>query len=100
MVLRDGRHLVGILRSYDQFSNVVLEQCVERRTLLAGTENVAATHTQQPPQQQRLPVVCDEPVGLYLVRGDQIVLLVRFLLLKGPLKKKALPVNPQSISFA
>jgi U6 snRNA-associated Sm-like protein LSm1 len=30
VVLRDGRQYIGVLRSFDQFSNIVLEQCVER----------------------------------------------------------------------
>lgn len=30
VVLRDGRHLVGVMRSYDQFSNIVLEDTHER----------------------------------------------------------------------
>ena len=29
-MLRDGRHLVGVMRSYDQFSNIVLEDTHER----------------------------------------------------------------------
>ena len=31
VILRDGRNLVGVMRSFDQFSNVVLEDAVERR---------------------------------------------------------------------
>ena len=30
VVLRDGRKLLGILRSYDQFANLVLQDTVER----------------------------------------------------------------------
>lgn len=30
IILRDGRHLVGILRSFDQFLNLVVEETVER----------------------------------------------------------------------
>jgi U6 snRNA-associated Sm-like protein LSm1 len=33
VVLRDGKHLIGILRSFDQFSNVILEDCIERRSV-------------------------------------------------------------------
>ena len=28
VILRDGRNLVGVMRSFDQFSNVVLEDAV------------------------------------------------------------------------
>jgi hypothetical protein len=41
--------------SYDQFSNIVLEDCAERRCVN--------------------DTFCDEPVGLFILRGDQIVLL-------------------------
>jgi U6 snRNA-associated Sm-like protein LSm1 len=54
-VLRDGTHLVGILRSFDQFSNIVLESAVERRFL--GKQSF------------------DIPLGLFILRGDNIVLL-------------------------
>lgn len=30
VVLRDGRNLVGVLRSFDQYSNMVLEDTFER----------------------------------------------------------------------
>jgi len=30
VVLRDGRNLVGVMRSFDQFSNMVLEDTHER----------------------------------------------------------------------
>ena len=29
-ILRDGRHLIGNLRSYDQFANLVLQETIER----------------------------------------------------------------------
>jgi len=54
-VLRDGTHLVGILRSFDQFSNIVLENAVERR--FVGKQ------------------CFDIPLGLFILRGDNIVLL-------------------------
>lgn len=54
-VLRDGKHLVGVLRSFDQFSNIILEDAVERRNV--GKQCV------------------DIPLGLFILRGDNIVLL-------------------------
>lgn len=30
VILRDGRHLVGILRSFDQFLNLVMQETCER----------------------------------------------------------------------
>ena len=55
IVLSDGRHLVGVLRSFDQFLNLVVEDTSER-ILMPG-------------------LYCDVPLGLYIVRGDNIVLL-------------------------
>lgn len=55
LILRDGRHLVGKLVSIDQFLNLILENTCER-VLLTGK-------------------YCDVPLGLYIVRGDTIVLL-------------------------
>eukprot|EP01036_Dinobryon_divergens_P027594 gene27594-36397_t len=54
-ILRDGRNLVGILRSFDQYLNLVLEETFERVTCDDK--------------------YCDLPLGLFLVRGDSIVLL-------------------------
>lgn len=54
-MLRDGRHLIGVLRSFDAFSNLVLADTVERR---------------------HVGKVCtDVRVGLYVVRADNMVLL-------------------------
>jgi U6 snRNA-associated Sm-like protein LSm1 len=55
IILRDGRHLVGTLRSFDHFMNLVLENTFER-VLLKGKYS-------------------DIELGLYIVRGDTIVLM-------------------------
>jgi U6 snRNA-associated Sm-like protein LSm1 len=55
LILRDGRHLVGKLRSFDQYLNLILEDTRER-IILPGK-------------------YCDVELGLYIVRGDTIVLL-------------------------
>ena len=55
LVLRDGRNIVGKLRSFDQYMNLALHDTVERIIF----ENK----------------YCDVPLGLFLVRGDSIVLL-------------------------
>mmetsp|Transcript_5853 Transcript_5853/g.8705 ORF Transcript_5853/g.8705 Transcript_5853/m.8705 type:complete len:210 (+) Transcript_5853:143-772(+) len=63
IVLRDGRHLVGILRSFDQFSNMVMEETSERRVLhIKKGKDTICYYT-------------DIKLGLYLVRGDSMVLL-------------------------
>ncbi|KIY50594.1 LSM-domain-containing protein [Fistulina hepatica ATCC 64428] len=55
VVLRDGRKLHGVLRSYDQFANLVLEDTVER--IYHGDQFAETLH------------------GLFLIRGENVVLL-------------------------
>lgn len=53
--LRDGRKIIGILRSFDQFANLVLEHAVER--IIVGN------------------LYSDIPLGIYLLRGENLVLM-------------------------
>jgi len=55
VVLRDGRKLIGLLRTFDQYSNVVLEECYERRIFK--------------------DMFADISMGLYLIRGENIVMM-------------------------
>ncbi|KAG7094747.1 hypothetical protein E1B28_005564 [Marasmius oreades] len=56
LVLQDGRSIVGIMAGYDQKSNVVLSDSKERvYSMEEGVEEV--------------------PLGLYLVKGDMIILI-------------------------
>ncbi|KAK3173008.1 hypothetical protein OEA41_006336 [Lepraria neglecta] len=55
LVLRDGRKLIGVLRSWDQFANLVLQDTIER------------TFVQD--------VYSDIVRGIYLVRGENVLLL-------------------------
>ncbi|EEQ87428.2 small nuclear ribonucleoprotein [Blastomyces dermatitidis ER-3] len=55
LVLRDGRKLIGVLRSWDQFANLVLQGTVER--LYAGN------------------LFADIQRGIYLIRGENVLLL-------------------------
>ncbi|MCJ1227199.1 SM-like, degradation of cytoplasmic mRNAs and positively regulates transcription initiation [Toensbergia leucococca] len=55
LVLRDGRKLIGVLRSWDQFANLVLQDTIER--LFAQT------------------LYADIPRGIFLVRGENVLLL-------------------------
>ena len=53
VVTNDGRNIVGILKGFDQTTNVILEDCNERVfSSTAGVEQVA--------------------LGLYIVRGDNM----------------------------
>ncbi|KAG5659288.1 hypothetical protein KAF25_000490 [Fusarium avenaceum] len=66
IALRDGRKLIGVLRSWDQFANLVLQSTVER--IFAPSPESASS---------------DRPTGLYadinhgtfLVRGENVLLL-------------------------
>jgi U6 snRNA-associated Sm-like protein LSm1 len=55
VVLRDGSKILGTLRSFDQFANIVLESAVER--IIVGSS------------------YSDIPLGLYIVRGENVVLM-------------------------
>eukprot|EP00096_Caligus_rogercresseyi_P004095 TRINITY_DN18240_c0_g1_i1.p2 TRINITY_DN18240_c0_g1~~TRINITY_DN18240_c0_g1_i1.p2 ORF type:complete len:139 (+),score=46.63 TRINITY_DN18240_c0_g1_i1:78-494(+) len=55
VLLRDGRTLIGILRSVDQFANLVLHRAIER--IHVGND------------------YGDIPRGVFVVRGENVVLL-------------------------
>lgn len=55
VLLRDGRTLIGYLRSVDQFANLVLHRTIER--IHVGNE------------------YGDIPRGIFIIRGENVVLL-------------------------
>ncbi|KAI2631895.1 hypothetical protein GGR54DRAFT_581327 [Hypoxylon sp. NC1633] len=63
--LRDGRKLTGVLRSWDQFANLVLQSTVER---------VYAT-TSDPSESPPKGLYADQSHGIFLVRGENVLLL-------------------------
>lgn len=63
VVLRDGRTLIGYLRSIDQFANLVLHKTIER--IHVGKE------------------YGDIPRGVFVVRGENVVLLGEMVSLKN-----------------
>ncbi|RMZ89547.1 hypothetical protein DV736_g3216, partial [Chaetothyriales sp. CBS 134916] len=64
LVLRDGRRLLGVLRTWDQFANLVLADTLERSF---------ATVPQPDGSVKRQ--YCDVPRGTYLVRGENVLLI-------------------------
>lgn len=80
VILRDGRKLIGILRSFDQFANVVLEGAVER--IIVGD------------------FFCDLPVGLYIIRGENVVLIGELDLTKDDLPPHMQRVTQKEIEQA
>ena len=90
LVLRDGRKLLGVLRSWDQFANLILTSTVERyfattthdlnSTSSTGSSQSDSSPSDLPqnnnhtnPKQRNL--YCDVPRGTYLVRGENVLLL-------------------------
>ncbi|KAG9248584.1 hypothetical protein BJ878DRAFT_4221, partial [Calycina marina] len=62
VALRDGRKLVGVLRSWDQFANLVFQGTVERIFI--------------PPTSPENPgLFADKPRGIFIVRGENVLLL-------------------------
>ncbi|KAK1996156.1 LSM domain-containing protein [Colletotrichum falcatum] len=66
VALRDGRKLIGVLRSWDQFANLVLQDTVER--VYAHPDPEA-----NPPREVGL--FADIKRGIFLVRGENVLLL-------------------------
>ncbi|KAK4383377.1 Sm-like protein LSM1B [Sesamum angolense] len=75
VLLRDGRKLLGILRSFDQFANAVIEGACER--VIVGE------------------LYCDIPLGLYVIRGENVVLIGEL-----DLDKEELPPHMTRVSAA
>lgn len=60
--LRDGKNIFGILRTFDQFANLVLQDAVERIYLPAQGSN----------EQERF---AETYRGVFMVRGENVVML-------------------------
>ncbi|XP_030526287.1 sm-like protein LSM1B [Rhodamnia argentea] len=73
VLLRDGRKLLGVLRSFDQFANAVLEGACERA--IVGD------------------LYCDIPLGLYVIRGENVVLIGEL-----DVEKEELPSHMRRVS--
>lgn len=63
IVLRDGKHLIGTLSSFDQFSNLVLIDAIERRIVTVKDDTGVPRN-----------YYSDVTLGIYVVRGDSMVL--------------------------
>jgi len=76
VALRDGRKLIGVLRSWDQFANLVLQSTIERLFVPPPSSSPTSTPTKpgETPQTQ-LGLYADIPRGIFLVRGENVLLL-------------------------
>lgn len=88
--LRDGKKLIGVLRSYDQFANLVLQDTIERIHVGIDSEGTAAEGESKDPTRstsdkakrktanKKGGMICkytDIWRGIYLVRGENVVLI-------------------------
>ncbi|CAH7689633.1 domain-containing protein [Phakopsora pachyrhizi] len=64
VVLRDGRKFIGVLRSYDQFANLVLQDSMERIHVGIGTD-----------PNNPLGKYADFWKGIFIIRGENVVLI-------------------------
>lgn len=62
VLLRDGRNVFGILRTFDQFANLVLQDTVERIYLPQLDENSPERFA-------------EAPKGVFMVRGENVVMV-------------------------
>lgn len=58
VLLRDGRHLFGILRTFDQFANLVLQDTIERIYLEGEPKKFGEVYR-----------------GVFMIRGENVVML-------------------------
>ncbi len=77
LILRDGRKIFGILRSWDQFANLVLTDTRERYfvTVPANSQSQQRPTQSSPSSQTPRNLYCDIPRGTYLVRGENVLIL-------------------------
>ncbi|KAM5345785.1 hypothetical protein ACJ41O_011646 [Fusarium nematophilum] len=66
VALRDGRKLIGVLRSWDQFANLVLQSTIER---------IFAPSPESAGDGRPTGLYADISHGIFLVRGENVLLL-------------------------
>ncbi|CAO1624365.1 unnamed protein product [Sympodiomycopsis kandeliae] len=76
VILRDGKKLIGVMRSYDQFANLVFQDTVER--VFVDEKFV------------------DVPRGIFLIRGENVVMLGEVDLDADP-PPLLTPIHPEQI---
>ena len=82
VILRDGRKLIGILRSFDQFGKGSLNEWqpafVDSLPRLSDRAALYAANVVIEAAVERVIVgskYCDLPLGLYIIRGENVVLI-------------------------
>ncbi|CAK7265007.1 hypothetical protein SEPCBS119000_001291 [Sporothrix epigloea] len=72
VVLRDGRKVIGVLRTWDQFANLILQNAVERTFMPPGAFEASVAPASAVGGRG---LYSDVPRGTYLVRGENVLLL-------------------------
>lgn len=62
VLMRDGRKLFGILRTFDQFANLVLQDAVERIYLSDGDDDTPQRYA-------------ETYRGVFMIRGENVVMM-------------------------
>ena len=83
IITNDGRNFIGTLASFDQRTNLILQDCVER-VYISASKEVAA-----------------DPLGVYFIRGDNVAVIAEIdTKLEEAIdysKFKAAPIKPMQI---
>ena len=75
VILRDGRHLVGVLKTFDQFANMVMQDTAERRILVVTRADEKDGDNDTGSAPKSICYQTDIMLGLFIVRGDNVVLM-------------------------
>jgi len=75
VALRDGRKLIGVLRSWDQFANLVLQSTVERIFVPPPISPSSTSSKGIAPAVSEPGLYADLHRGTFLVRGENVTLL-------------------------
>lgn len=67
VLLRDGRNIYGILRTFDQFANLVLQDSIER--IYLNNESDGEAQKNEPKR------FAEVPRGVFMIRGENVVML-------------------------
>lgn len=86
--LRDGRQLLGVLRSYDQYgqshSRDALAIQATKLINLSRTANLVLTQTKERLFHPPSKAFAEKELGIFLIRGENVVLLGEIVSLYGP----------------
>ncbi|EFA84821.1 LSM domain-containing protein [Heterostelium album PN500] len=80
VVLRDGKKFIGVMRTFDQFANIILQDTIER--IYVGDK------------------YSDKHLGVFFIRGDTVVILGEIDPDKEVKEKKLTKVSWEEINLA